>query len=76
MSRVTVSDQAVLRYMQRVYGVDVEALRRHIGRRAATAAELGAIAVQVDGVKLLLRGSAVIATLPRQARPRWPDNST
>ncbi len=51
---LTVTDHAVLRYIERSFGVDVERIRRHLAGRAIGAAELGAIAVSFERVKLTL----------------------
>jgi|GEM_PF-2702468 len=50
-----VSDHAVLRYLERRYDLDVEAVRRHLGGVAAGGARLGAVAVRAEGVRLILR---------------------
>ena len=50
-----VSDHAVLRYLERRYGLDVEAVRRHLGGAAISGARLGALAVKTEGVRLILR---------------------
>ncbi|MFZ1680958.1 MAG: hypothetical protein WAT70_08040 [Rhizobiaceae bacterium] len=51
---LTISDHAVLRYLERAFGVDVGRIRRHLAGRAMSAAELGAVAVQFSGIKLAL----------------------
>lgn len=53
--RLQVSDHAVLRYLQRRHGVDIEAVRHHLAGLAVNAAELGAVAVRVEAVRLFLR---------------------
>lgn len=65
---VRVSDHAVLRYLERAHGLDVEAVRRHLAGRVATGVRLGAIAVTVESVKLLLREDVVVTVV----RPGWP----
>jgi hypothetical protein len=47
--RLRVSDHAVLRYLERVGGFDIERLRRDIARRVETAVQAGACGVVVDG---------------------------
>jgi len=65
-TELTVSDHAVLRYLEREHGIDVEAIRSHLAGPALRAAELGAIAVQVEHIKLVIRavepGRAVVVT--------------
>ena len=53
--KLHVSDHAVLRYLERRHGVDIEAVRRHLAGLAVNAAELGAVAVRVEEVRLFLR---------------------
>lgn len=50
-----VSDHAVLRYLERRHGIDTEAVRRHLHGLALNAAELGAVAVRAEGVRIFLR---------------------
>lgn len=52
---IDVSDHAVLRYLEREYGVDITAVKSHIAGLAKNAAELQAIAVQIGRVKLVCR---------------------
>ncbi|QXN68025.1 hypothetical protein [Microcystis phage Mwe-Yong1] len=73
-----VSDHAVLRYLERGYGIDIEAIRRHLAGLATSAAELGATAVQVERLKVFLRtrdendGSTVVivSTVQRLSKRR------
>lgn len=50
----SVSDHAVLRYLQRAHGLDIEFFRRHIATLCANGARYDASAVAVDGVKFVL----------------------
>jgi hypothetical protein len=59
MRPIRVSDHAVLRYLERAHGVDVEAVRKHLAGRAVNAARLQAIGVKIENVKLVLRRTAV-----------------
>lgn len=54
-----VSDHAVLRYLQRRHGLDIEVVRRHLASLAVNAAQLGAVAVQVEGVRIFLRDTDI-----------------
>ncbi len=51
---LTVSDHAVLRYLERVGGFEIEALRQSIERRAAKALLPGASAVVIDGHRFVV----------------------
>lgn len=62
-----VSDHAVLRYLERAHGLDVEYFRAHIESLCAKGIAARAQAVSVDGVKFLLRDGRVISTLPKRA---------
>ncbi|MAA97802.1 MAG: hypothetical protein CMN87_15515 [Stappia sp.] len=69
----TVTDHAVLRYLERAHGLDVDAVRAHIAGRAMTAAELGALAVKIEGVRFVLAGRTVVTVIRRQWVPRPPN---
>ena len=51
---VYVSDHAVLRYIQRHYGVDVEKVRRQIEAKALPAAQMGAAVFGFENLKFVL----------------------
>lgn len=67
---VRVTDHAVLRYLERKHGLDVDAVRNHIAGLAATGVQLEAISVKVEKVKLLLCGETVVTVLKRS----WPSD--
>ncbi len=70
---VHVSDHAVLRYLERAHGLDVEAVREYLAGLADNGARLGATGVVVESVKLVLRRRAddsVVVTSVYKAR--WP----
>lgn len=52
--RLHVTDHAVLRYLELKFGVDVGAVRQHLSGLAMTAAQLGAVTVKTERVKLHL----------------------
>lgn len=64
----SVTDHAVLRYLERVKGVDVEAIRCEIGRKVDLAVQHGAGGIVVDGFcyKLL---DGQVTTIWRQHQP-------
>lgn len=65
--RPYVTDHAVLRYLERVHGVNVEAARRYIAGRCARGQSAGAVGVLADGVRYVLRNNAVVTVLPPRA---------
>lgn len=65
MSRVRVSDHALLRWLERVEGVDVEAIRRRIARAVRRGVEERAEGVRFEGVTFKVQynlGEAVVTT--------------
>lgn len=55
-----VSDHALVRYMERVLGHDLDVLRDEIAERVEAGAELGAEAVIIDGFRYALQGKCVV----------------
>ncbi len=57
---VHVTDHAVLRYLERAHGVDVEGLRRRIGRTVDNGVKHGANGVKFCGLSYVLVGKTVV----------------
>lgn len=72
MTVIHVSDHAVLRYLERAHGLDTEAVRRHLAGRVQTGARLGALAVTIENVKLVLRERAGEHHVVTALKPMWP----
>lgn len=72
MSIVRVTDHAILRYLERAHGLDIEAVRRHLEGRVSTGARLGAVGVTVENVKLVLVAAADETVVTTVLDPRWP----
>jgi hypothetical protein len=53
-AELIVTDHAVLRYLERARGFDVEAIRTHIKRACTLPAAAGALSVKAEGVKFVL----------------------
>ena len=68
MSAPHVTDHAVLRYLERVYGVDIAGVRKRIARDAEQGCEAGAGAIIVDGTRYVLEGYNVITVSGRNRR--------
>ncbi|NRB18336.1 MAG: hypothetical protein HRU33_12395 [Rhodobacteraceae bacterium] len=69
--RHRVSDHAVLRYMQRVQGVDIEALRRRIGHIVDRHRDHdGTSGVVSGGFVYKLQGGVVATIIPASRRNR------
>lgn len=59
-----VSDHALVRYLERVVGVNVDGLRARIIKRANVAAVHGADAVTIEGVRYCIRNGVVTTVTP------------
>lgn len=64
-ARAQVTDHAVVRYLERVWGVDIDALRARIAREAESGVQHGAAAVNRGKVKFVLQGALVVTVKPR-----------
>lgn len=69
---VHVTDHAVLRYLERAHGLDVDAVRRHLAGRVANGARLGAVGVTIENVKLVLRRREAEVYVVTALEPQWP----
>lgn len=58
-ARTIVSDHAVLRYLERVGGFDIAALRAEIADRVDPAAQIGASGIVIDGFTFIIRHGAM-----------------
>jgi len=64
-----VTDHAVVRYLERVYGVDLARLRSRIAKVTAHGRNQGATAVQCSGVKYLISKSGKVVTVTGNNQP-------
>ena len=64
-----VSDHAVLRYLERIVGLDIEGLRADIGQACQRSA--GAPCVRIGQARYIVRGSTVVTVLDGRALPAW-----
>lgn len=69
-----VTDHAVLRYLERVEGLDVEKVRREIGRRVDRGVDLRASGVVIDGWKYVLSPLGTVLTVQSATQPRRGQN--
>jgi len=70
---IHVSDHAVLRYLERQHGVDVEAIRQHLASLCSNGARFKASGVRVEKVKLLLAHGSTGTTVITALKTDWPD---
>lgn len=64
MKHVAVTDHAVVRYLERALGLDVEAVRTEIARAVKRGIAEGASGVRVGGLWFRLEGAVVVTVLP------------
>lgn len=60
-----VTDHAIVRYLERVEGVDMETLRRQIGHTVQQGIEQGANGVVSGGFVYRIEGAAVVTIAPQ-----------
>ncbi|MBW8320630.1 MAG: hypothetical protein K0M49_02415 [Arenimonas sp.] len=70
MTIVEVTDHAVLRYLERAHGLDVEFFRLHIRELVLRGAEVGASGVIVENVKFVLQNGSVVTCLDKGMKSR------
>ena len=71
--RPVVTDHALLRYLERVIGINVAAHRAAIKDRVAEAVERGGCALVSGGFRYKLTDSRVTTVLPVKKDPRFPE---
>lgn len=69
-ARTHVSDHAVVRYLERVEGRDIAALKQEIARRVDYAAQMGATSIVVEGFRYVFSGMDSGAPVVATVRPR------
>lgn len=61
---VRVSDHAIIRYLERAMGFNIEAVRKHIVDTCAGPAAIGAVCVRAEGVRFEITGNTVVTVCP------------
>lgn len=69
VAKPTVTDHAVLRYLERVKGFDVESVRKQIAERCAPYVAGGLTALHADGVKYEFHKGVVVTVAPACSTP-------
>lgn len=69
MEPFRITDHAVLRYMERAMGLNVEAVREHIDSVCRGAAGIGASCLRSEGVRFEIVNNAVISVVPDTGSP-------
>lgn len=68
-----ISDHAVLRYLERRHGIDMDLIRAEMtSETLSVAVDMGAISVSVPGGELRLQGSTVVTFIGKDKRRHSP----
>lgn len=70
LPRIKVTDHALIRYIERVRGVDLDAVRREISNKVETGVEHEAGAVIKDCNRYVLDGNVVVTVHPNRTPSR------
>lgn len=68
----SITDHAVVRYLERVKGIDVEAVRSEIAEIVGRGVQLGAQSVLLDGMRYRLEGNYVVTVVEEKVGPALP----
>ncbi len=78
-TRIHITDHAILRYIERVMGIDVDAVRAQVAETVAIADEHDTcIAVTKDGFRYVLVGDTLVTirriarAADRKSKAKWP----
>lgn len=66
---VRCSDHAVLRYLERAMGLNIEMVRAHILGICAGPASFGAVCVRSEGLRFEIASGAVVTVVPDRQHP-------
>lgn len=66
---IVVTDHAVLRYMERAMGLNVEIVREHILSITSGAAAFGAVCVRAEGLRFEIDGNRICTVTPDHITP-------
>ena len=67
-----ITDHAVVRYLERVKGIDVEAARAEIAAIVSRGVQLGAQSVVLGGMRYRLEGHHVVTVIEKKVGPALP----
>lgn len=78
MTDITITDHALVRYLERAMGLNLDTARWRIQHAVREAAEAGASSVRVDGLTYVLQGGRVVTIIDgkwqnHKASPERPE---
>lgn len=71
-----ISDHAMLRYLERVVGIDIETHRREVERKVARAVELQATGLISDGFQYVISDFCVTTVMRASSVRRMPQDKS
>lgn len=66
--RIRIADHAKLRYLERVKGVDIDALTLELEQKVQLAHALGASGLVVDGIEFIMTRDTLVTVQPRKRK--------
>jgi hypothetical protein len=66
---IVCTEHAVLRYLERAMGLNVEIVRQHILSIAGDAAAFGAVCVRAEGLRFEIDGNRICTVTPDHTQP-------
>lgn len=66
---VRITDHAVLRYLERAMGLNIEMVREHILQLCVAPAAFGAVCVRAEGLRFEIVGNSVVSVTPDNILP-------
>lgn len=66
---IRVTDHAVLRYLERAMGLNVEIVREHIAAICSGPVAFGAVCVRAEGLRFEIAHNAVTTVVPDRQQP-------
>ncbi len=75
-AKTIITDHAVLRLLERGYGVDVEGLRRFMAERLARGIEVGAPKVVIGHMKYVLKAGQCVTVMEQPLWSKTPANKS
>jgi hypothetical protein len=59
-----VSDHALIRWLERAHGMDMQSFRRQLADRVRGAAQAGATSIVIDGFTFVLKDGVLVTVVP------------
>ena len=66
---IRVTEHAVVRYLERAMGFNIEAVRQHIADTCSGAAAAGAVCVRAEGLRFEIANNTVTTITPDRVAP-------